>query len=336
MRSIGARGTKWCRPVDYGDRFVLEHRRPKNVLERRRAYASTWEEEPDDSGALVPTAVVFLTNRECPFRCVMCDLWTNTLDDIVPRGAIPQQIRTALAELPPARHIKLYNAGSFFDPQQIPSEDDEEIATAVAGFDRVIVEAHPAFLAGVYADRCRRFQSMLRGRLEVAIGLETAHPDVLARLNKRMTLEAFRRAADFLHRRDIALRVFVLLSPPFMPAGEAVEWACRSIDLAAECGATACSVIPTRGGNGAMEALGDAFQPPRLSDLEAVLEYGLGRRRAGPFGPAIGGPVMRVFADLWDIERFCSCTCSPVRTARLAEMNRCQRITPSIACDSCA
>ena len=35
-----------------------------------------------------PTAVVFLTNRECPFRCVMCDLWMNTLDETVPRGAI--------------------------------------------------------------------------------------------------------------------------------------------------------------------------------------------------------------------------------------------------------
>ena len=195
---------------------------------------------------------------------------------------IAQQIRTALSDLPPARHIKLYNAGSFFDPQQIPPEDYEEIAAAVDGFERVIVESHPAFLSGVHAERCRRFQSLLGGRLEVAIGLETAHPEVLARLNKRMTLDAFRRAAEFLHRHDIALRVFILLSPPFMPAGEAIEWACRSIDLAAECGATACTVIPTRRGNGAMEALGDAFVPPELPALEAVIEYGLGQRRAGP------------------------------------------------------
>jgi hypothetical protein len=307
--------------VDVGDRFVLQHRGAKNLLDPVRPYATVWEEERAESGALVPTAVVFLTNRECPFRCVMCDLWTNTLDEVVPRGAVAHQIRTALADLPSVRQIKLYNAGSFFDPQQIPSEDDEEIAEAVAGFERVIVEAHPAFLSGAYADRCRHFQSLVSGQLAVAIGLETAHPEVLARLNKRMTLDAFRRGADFLHRHDIALRVFVLLSPPFMPAGEAVEWACRSIDLAAESGATACSVIPTRGGNGAMEALGDAFTSPRLPALESVVEYGLSR----------GG--LRVFTDLWDVERFYSCDCSPVRAERLKTMNREQRVTSRIVCE---
>jgi radical SAM enzyme (TIGR01210 family) len=325
---------------EFQDRFVLEHRRAKNRVDPFRPYATVWEEEPDEYGSLVPTAVVFLTNRECPFRCVMCDLWTNTMDEVVPRGAVPQQIRTALAELPPARHIKLYNAGSFFDSQQIPSEDDEEIAEMVAGFERVIVEAHPAFLAGVYADRCRRFQSLLAGRLEVAIGLETAHPDVLARLNKRMTLDAFRRAADFLHRHEIALRVFVLLSPPFMPADEAVEWACRSIDLAAECGATVCSIIPTRGGNGAMEAIGDAFTPPRLPALEQVVEYGLsafacGETRRSRDGELRLGPAMRVFADVWDVQRFFSCACSPARAARLTTMSRTQRVAAPVHCHSC-
>jgi radical SAM enzyme (TIGR01210 family) len=302
------------------DRFVLQHRGLKNPLDQRRAYASVWEEEADASGALVPTAVVFLTNRECPFRCVMCDLWVNTLDETVPHGALSHQIRGALATLDSARQIKLYNAGSFFDPQQIPPEDDDAIAREVEGFERVIVESHPAFLSGAYAERCRRFQALISGRLEVAIGLETAHPEVLSRLNKRMTLDAFRRAAEFLLRHDIALRVFILLNPPFMRAADAVEWACRSIDLATECGATVCSIIPTRSGNGAMEALGNEYESPRLSALESVIEYGLSRR----------GP--RVFADLWDVDRFFTCECSPSRAARLAMMNRDQQPGDRVTC----
>ena len=302
------------------DDFVLEHRAAKNRLDPHRAYACIWEEERDDSGALAPTAVVFITNRECPFRCVMCDLWVNTLDESVPRGAIAAQIHAALATLPPARQIKLYNAGSFFDPAAIPPGDDEEIASAIHGFDRVIVESHPAFLAGAYQERCLQFRDLIPGRLEVAIGLETAHPEVLARLNKKMTLETFRRSAGFLRDHDIALRVFILLSPPFMPAGDAVEWACRSLDLAAECGATAATVIPTRGGNGAMEAIGDQFVPPRLSALEKSIEYGVSLGR------------MRVFADLWNIERFFSCHCSPDRAARLQVMNREQQAPPPVVC----
>jgi hypothetical protein len=135
-----------------------------------------------------------------------------------------------------------------------------------------------------------------------------------------MTLDTFRHAARFLREHQIALRVFVLLSPPFMPTDAAVDWACRSLDLAADCGATATVVIPTRGGNGAMETLGSDFVRPRLPQLESTLEYGLTRTD------------MRVFADLWDIERFFDCECAPRRAERLRAMNREQGVPPSVIC----
>src|SRR3954447_24860806 len=105
------------------------------VLDPLRAYGASWEEEPDAGGVLMPTAVVLLTNRQCPFRCIMCDLWVHTLEDTVPAGAIPHQIRAALSALPPARQVKLYNAGSFFDPAAIPPQDDEAIAMLVENAD---------------------------------------------------------------------------------------------------------------------------------------------------------------------------------------------------------
>jgi len=315
------------------DRFVLDRRGAKAVLDPRRAYAAVFEEERDDAGTLAPTAVVFLTNRECPFRCVMCDLWVNTLDLPVGRGAIAAQIRHALASLPPARQIKLYNAGSFFDPQAIPVEDYDDIAEAVVGFDRVIVESHPAYLEGRYGEACLRFRDRVGGRLEVAIGLETTHREALAALNKRMTLESFAEAAAFLLRHDIALRVFVLLDPPFVPHHEAADWALASVRTAAGCGAAVCSVIPVRDGNGAIDAL-PAESRPRLGlrDLEWVVQEVLIGRGLGPAGRRV---PMRVFADLWDVERLYDCACAPQRAARLATMNREQRVPEPVMC-TCA
>lgn len=314
------------------DRWILQRRRPKASLDAFRPYAFLSEEEPGSAieTLALSTAIIFLTNRECPFRCLMCDLWKNTLDARVPSGAIAAQIRYALERLPAARYIKLYNAGSFFDPQAIPPEDDHEIADLVAGFDRVIVECHPAFLRGEYGQRALRFQASLRGQLEIAIGLETVHPPTLEKLNKRMTVENFRQAAEFLKRHNIDLRVFILLRPPFQTEAEGLAWACRSLEVAVECGARVCSIIPVRGGNGAMEALSEEFQPPRLRSLEAAVEYGLSLSRTERPRSSF------VFADLWDVEKFYDCFCSAERAARLDVMNRTQQIPAAIVCPNCS
>ncbi|PYK97060.1 MAG: hypothetical protein DME19_17605, partial [Verrucomicrobia bacterium] len=322
------------------DQWVLARRPFRNAVGPRRPYAFLAEAERAESGEVVSVAAIFLTNRECPWRCLMCDLWKNTLTETVPAGAIPAQIDYALTELSrqgsagfqPAssgdirlagdcreprgsaevratmRQIKLYNSGSFFDPQAIPPGDHDAIARRVAGFERVIVECHPALMGesalkfrdllnateanGVNLPPVRelkkrppsprpsprgenspkqfsapralepasrpltpslspyegerapegRVRGKLQGqgqpdpldspglraplrrvdvsgdghrhaattKLEVAMGLETAHPQVLEKLNKRMTLDQFRRAAEFLRKNELALRVFIL------------------------------------------------------------------------------------------------------------------------------
>jgi radical SAM enzyme (TIGR01210 family) len=250
----------------------------------------------------------------------MCDLWRNTLTETVPAGAIPAQIDHALLNLPPARQLKLYNSGSFFDPRAIPPHDYPAIAQRANRFERLIVENHPALIG----DACLRFRDLLDGGFEIAMGLETVHRQVLAGLNKRMTLDQFSSAAGFLRSNGIDLRVFILVEPPLMPAAEALAWAERSLEFAMEHGATAATLIPTRAGNGAMEALmaSGQFAHPSLRTLESAMEYGL-RLKAG-----------RVFADLWGLRESCA-HCHAQRAARLRRMNLQQTVLDRIPCDRC-
>jgi hypothetical protein len=302
------------------DSWIVSRRPARERRDPYIPYEYFVEAERSAEGAVEPVATIFLTNRECPFRCLMCDLWRNTLTETVPVGAIPAQIDHALLQLPPARQLKLYNSGSFFDPHAIPPQDYGAIAQRANRFDRLIVENHPA-LTG---EGCLRFREMLCGRLEVAMGLETAHPEVLARLNKRMTLDQFSSAANFLRRNEIDLRVFILVQPPYMPATEALHWAERSLDFAMEHGATAAVLIPTRAGNGVMDELmaNGEFAPPALHTLESAMEYGLGLK-AG-----------RVFADLWGLRASCA-SCHAQRATRLRRMNLEQVVLDRIPCDQC-
>jgi radical SAM enzyme (TIGR01210 family) len=292
-------------------------------LDPFKPHAFFLEEERAGSGRIVDSATILLTNKECPWRCLMCDLWKNTFTHTVPPGAIPQQIDYALSQLGSRPgQIKLYNSGSFFDPAAIPPADYLAIADAVAVADHVVVESHPRLVG----EKALRFRDLLSSTLEVAMGLETVHPQVLPRLNKKFTLEHFSQAADFLRRNNIAVRVFVLVKPPFLDEGEGLDWAVKSAAFAFSCGATVVSLIPTRPGNGAMESLikTGEFSPPRLATLEKALELALNLR---------GGSV---FADTWDLEQFSRCSvCFKQRRQRIHAINLSQRILPAVACLAC-
>jgi hypothetical protein len=310
-------------PAPSLDREVLARRGAKSAVDPRRPYLFFIEPEaaPEGvQGTVEEVATIFLTNRECPFRCLMCDLWKRTTDETVPDGAIPEQIDWALARLRPAAHVKLYNSGNFFDVRAIPPADHVAIAERVRAFRSVIVENHP-LLCG---PECLRFRDRIDGRLEVALGLETAHPEALVRLNKRMTVDDFRRAAEYLTANDVRVRTFLLLPPPFLARPEAIDWTLRSLEVAFDAGAECCALVPLRGGNGTMEELrarGD-FVPPRLDDLEEVLAAGLEMKRG------------RVLVDLWDVDRIPVCDlCGPARRERLRQMSLRQRVLPPVPCD---
>src|SRR5699024_9169703 len=267
---------------------IIALRPERNEVHPRRPYHYLHEQERGPGGELKEVNTLFLANSECPFKCVMCDLWKNTLKAPVRPGDVPAQISHALDRLPEASVGKLYNSGNFFDKKAIPPEDYPAIAELLGDYERVIIENHPKLCDA----SCLDFQRLLNGDLEIAMGLETVHPNVLPKLNKQITTQNFSEAADFLSRNDIASRAFILLNPPFLTdPRENIVWTVKSVEYALERGVSACSIIPTRSGNGAMDKLQreGLYVPPTIGALEEAFEQSLCLDAGG-----------RVFVDVWD------------------------------------
>ena len=293
-------------------------------------------EAVDRAASLANVTTVLLRGSECSFRCTMCDLWKETHLGPTPRGNMPAQIREALArqqssplkqsgpEQSSRQHwIKLYNASNFFAPYNVPTEDLPEIAQLVCNFDRVIVENHPSLTAPSIAD----FAKQLNGRLEVAMGLETVDPQSLRSLNKQVTVDTIRSATHSLIDMGIDVRLFVLLRPPGLSESAAIESCLASVAAAQDWGARHVSIIPVRGGNGAMEYLQQTggFEPPLASSLEFVLNQSLA-----------SSPIV-VTADTWDWDKLrgqCA-ACSAARRSALERANLAQVPQASITCENC-
>jgi len=303
-------------------KWIRSQRGEKNTVDTAKPYAFLVEKERLMTGEVEDVATIFLTNKECPFTCLMCDLWKNTTNFTVASGSVPAQIEFALSQLPTVKHIKLYNSGNFFDKKAIPPYEYPAIIGLLRGFKSVLIENHPKLISRDILD----FRDKLHGNLQVAMGLETANPEVLKMLNKSMTLDDFSKACDFLNSHNIPVRVFILLRPPFLNEQGGILWAERSIDFSFNNNAECCVIIPTRPGNGALDSLAERqlFVPPKLSSLEEVLSYGISLNRG------------RVFADLWDLEQFSQCPhCYQQRLDRMHQMNLDQTVTARPSCREC-
>lgn len=307
------------------DRRIRSLRGPKPIVDPWKAHGSLVQDERRVDG-VQRALTIFLAGAECPFTCAFCDLWRYTTDGPTPAGALPRQIEQTLAaiDLEDVERIKLYNASNFFDRRAVPPADRPRIAELCAPFRGVTVESHASTVGPAVTAFARELDG--GGRLEVAMGLETIHPVAMTYLNKRLDLERFDRAADFLAGHDVDLRVFVLLGAPGIERHETVEWAVRSAEHAAQRGASMVSIIPVRGGNGEMERLAQSglFTPPTLGQLEEALDRCIGWRTAA------------VSVDLWDIERLAACAaCRDARIARLHRMNLSGHPEPPVTCETC-
>lgn len=270
-------------------RMVLAARGAKAPLTPQAIPRVVTESEPDAAGESALASTVFLLGKECPFRCLMCDLWRHTTDHRTEPGSLVRQLVAVLPQITHRDTLKLYNASNFFDPQAVPTTDLVALADLVRDFKCVVVENHPKLLG----PSVREFAERLSGQLQVAMGLETADPVRLAWLNKQMTVADYDRACETLRGWGVSIRTFLLLPAPGVPPAEVVDHTLASVRHALLMGSEVTSLIPLRGGNGILDELIAAGQVI-LAD---------GRQLLQTFEQAIAlprGKHQRVLLDLWD------------------------------------
>lgn len=307
------------------EKQILELRSAKTPRDPWKHLGIVHEQETDARGKLVETSTVFLVGSECPFRCLMCDLWQYTLDQPTPSDALPKQLSEALQQIPHRQTIKLYNASNFFDRRSVPTEDLPKLAELCRDFERVIVENHPRLVS----QKIVEFQSQINGQLEIAMGLETADPQILAGLNKRMTRESFATATAQLHSWGIQTRAFAIFQLPGVSPEAACDDAQNTVRFAYDCGIDVCTLIPLRPGNGAVDHLiqQNAATLPTLADYRAAAENCL----------KIAQRSNRVLlVDLWDMDQFQHCPdCLPHQLKILTAINQQQTRLALSFCPTC-
>jgi len=114
--------------------------------------------------------------------------------------------------------LKIFTSGSFFDPSELDTYLRRRIYELVENFGikKLIVESRPEFVGNAEIH-----QEFL---LEVGIGLETANDFIRKELiNKGFTFEDFKKASETLRDAGISVKAYLLLKPPFLSEGEAIE-----------------------------------------------------------------------------------------------------------------
>ena len=129
------------------DAAILAARGAKNLVDPFRPYHMLVEPEWSADRVVEDVATVFLSNRECPFRCLMCDLWKNTTDEKVPVGAISEQIRFALDQLPVAQQLNRLKTNNSDSIQELISAM-QNVLTAQGENDVFIERTSPLSISG--------------------------------------------------------------------------------------------------------------------------------------------------------------------------------------------
>ncbi|MFQ5800661.1 MAG: archaeosine biosynthesis radical SAM protein RaSEA, partial [Candidatus Hydrothermarchaeales archaeon] len=208
--------------------------------------ARSWRERDLLEGKAVDAGVIILPTKGCRWGrssgCTMCGYIyeAGNLGDKDLAAAFQGAI-DGLGEVP---YLKLFTSGSFFDPEEVSKDLLDSIITAVneRGIRQLQVESRPEFLT---KDGLDYVKENLDSKLEMGIGLETSNDLIRAScINKGFSFGDYKKAVELCRSKDVYVKTYLLLKPPFILEREAIEDTVESALDAVQAGSTRISINP--------------------------------------------------------------------------------------------
>ncbi len=203
----------------------------ENVVRENRPdeYSALWFEDEPYRGRRERSMVLVLRTSGCFWftsgGCTMCGYYSDTNPTRVSSDNLKKQVDNAFEKYNNEKVVKIYNSGSFFDPNEISVESAKYLLKKFENAERIIVESRPEFIRENILNNFLEFKE----KLMVALGLESSSDEVLENsINKGFSVQEYVRAAQYLNSFGIPIKTYVLLKPPFLTEKKAIEDAINS------------------------------------------------------------------------------------------------------------
>ena len=195
-----------------------------------RELETLWKESDMSGGRKVDAMVAIMRTNGCVWAktggCTMCGYKTASLTGVTVDDLM-SQVDQALSKYRGEPFVKIYTSGSFLDENEIPVPVRERIFREFAGCERLLFESRPEFIT-------EEVLRTLPKNVTIALGMETSDPEVMEiSIRKGFTPEDSRRVGTMIKAAGLKVRTYLLLKPPFMLEGRAIESAVESVRFAA-------------------------------------------------------------------------------------------------------
>ena len=175
-------------------------------------------------GRLEDALVIIMRTGGCRWAktsgCLMCGYSRDTYDGKITTADLTAQYNRAMEKYSGQKIVKIFNSGSFLDENEIPPEVRDAILKDLdEKAARIVIESRAEFITDDVLDKLGE----ITGKLEVALGLETASDEInKSCVNKGATFDDYKQAAGMIHRHGYRVRSYVLLKPPFLTESDAI------------------------------------------------------------------------------------------------------------------